>query len=235
MLQIIQHVSAHACMRAETRRQTSTAVSDKSSASRKAGSDEDARAYPKIRRDRCEGRRYREDSLRQQIRSAFRDIPNADLRQCGKCAFGPMVNLNCDDMGTHADEYANTCPRCGHFEREWKRFPMWSPSRVQRHVRHLPTASGTALGGCSTTTAGTFRKETWWRQAATGTCGACPLPHLTRSFLQKSCGESFHKKYLENVRWPYGKLTLQTSSFEKTLGRFVPYRVQIAVPSPEAT
>jgi hypothetical protein len=36
-----------------------------------------------------------------------------------------MINVNCDDMLTHATEANNACPRCGFFSTDWKSYPLW--------------------------------------------------------------------------------------------------------------
>ena len=58
----------------------------------------------------------------EQRRAALKQaVPNA--RMCSKCGFGPLVNVNCDNMATHAHEANNACVRCGFFGSDWKESP----------------------------------------------------------------------------------------------------------------
>ena len=50
-------------------------------------------------------------------------LPNA--RMCKICFFGPIINLNCNDMAAHAHEANNNCPRCGWASALWYDYPLW--------------------------------------------------------------------------------------------------------------
>jgi hypothetical protein len=50
-------------------------------------------------------------------------VPNG--RMCAMCNFGPMINVNCNDMTTHGDEANNSCPRCGFASARWSDYPLW--------------------------------------------------------------------------------------------------------------
>ena len=86
------------------------------------------------------------DLLVEQIR---RTHPNA--RMCSKCGFGPMININCDDMmchqgqviGTRSDgteiKVSNNCPECDHFDPDWTSYPPWNGQLSSRFLAENPS------------------------------------------------------------------------------------------------
>ena len=79
-----------------------------------------------------------------EIRAAFRHMPGVELKQCAFCGYGPMINLNCSNLGTHAHEHKNACPKCGTFEADFGNLPMWDPIGKKRDTEALPTLEGDA-------------------------------------------------------------------------------------------
>ena len=83
--------------------------------------------------------------LVEQIR---RTHPNA--RMCANCGFGPMININCDDMACHQGQVvgnrpdgteiklSNNCPECDHFDPDWNSYPQWDGQLSARFLAENP-------------------------------------------------------------------------------------------------
>ena len=92
--------------------------------------------------------RLRETHERERIRRA---LPN--VRQCGRCGYGPLVNDGCDNMATHhgwnifnGTVINNHCPNCNWFNPSWSDWPRWngqfptlptSPSQMNADATNL--------------------------------------------------------------------------------------------------
>ena len=64
-----------------------------------------------------------------EIKASFGD---RELRMCGDCEYGPVVNENCYDLTTHQGDAVagghinNSCPRCGWFTGDINDWPIWN-------------------------------------------------------------------------------------------------------------
>ncbi|CAB9523693.1 Paired AMPhipathic helix protein [Seminavis robusta] len=88
---------------------------------------------------RREKERLQADRQRQEreTRQALRGL---DLRQCGRCGYGPFEKFNCNDMAAHNDVFhymdeqgrrqqrrRNECPQCRWTAGDWNRWPRFRP------------------------------------------------------------------------------------------------------------
>ena len=61
-----------------------------------------------------------------------------DIRMCGQCKAGPIVNHACSDLASHntsdtsykgksvaSKARPNDCPNCGWFDSDWHKWPRW--------------------------------------------------------------------------------------------------------------
>ena len=73
-------------------------------------------------------------------------LPNA--RMCGRCSFGPIELVGCDDLTTHHGQVMsgssvpidNSCRRCGWFEPHISRWPVWHPTGLEADEDPLDAA-----------------------------------------------------------------------------------------------
>jgi len=56
------------------------------------------------------------------------------LRQCPRCRYGPVINMDCSDMGSHdatrgsgQGRSTNECPNCGFYSPIWEQWSVWDP------------------------------------------------------------------------------------------------------------
>ena len=64
-------------------------------------------------------------------------LPNA--RMCGRCSYGPIELVGCNDLTTHHGQVMggssvpidNSCRRCGWFEENISRWPVWQPTGLE--------------------------------------------------------------------------------------------------------
>lgn len=70
------------------------------------------------------------------------------VRQCPQCGYGPVLNTNCDSMGTHdatrgygTGRTTNQCPNCTFYSENWRDWKVWDPEDVMASVR-CPLCSG---------------------------------------------------------------------------------------------
>ena len=71
-----------------------------------------------------------------------------ETRQCNKCGYGPLLHSKCSTLTTHQNEMRqgkngtffvidNRCPKCGHMEKDWKRYPKWNgqfPTKEDKQI-----------------------------------------------------------------------------------------------------
>ena len=88
--------------------------------------------------------KLRSASLEQRRTALKEAVPNACM--CSKCGFGPLININCDNMATHAHEANNACVRCGFFGSNWNEFPYWDGRLPEEHDALLAVATRRKAG-----------------------------------------------------------------------------------------
>lgn len=81
-----------------------------------------------------------DDAAREEVlggATSLADLSSHDaIRQCPSCDYGPVVNLNCDDMVSHdagrgsgSGRTTNSCPKCGFFSENWDDWKLWDSAR----------------------------------------------------------------------------------------------------------